>query len=139
MNKMEAAKLLELIVLSYPYAYRDMDDDWRKATINMWQMSFPDVPYPIMEQAFNHFRMASKRPPTVAEMVEELKHIYYEALECAMVCEGLGNQDLVDQYHMLMSYTWRYKDTDSFGGLNIGSLQGMLNGGEQNVPRLGTP
>ena len=41
----------------------------------MWQMSFPDVPYPIMEQAFNHFRMASKFPPTVAEMVEELKKV----------------------------------------------------------------
>lgn len=137
MNKQEAAKLLSLIKLSYPTAYRDIDRDTANATVNMWQMSFPDVPYPIMEQAFNHFRMVSKFPPTVAEMVEELKHIYYEALECTMVCEGLGNQEMVDQYQMLMSYTFRYKDTDSLGGLNIGSLQGMLNGGEQNAGTSG--
>ena len=41
MNKVEAAKLLELITLSYPNAYRGMEDAWKKATINMWQMSFP--------------------------------------------------------------------------------------------------
>lgn len=133
MNKQEAAKLLSLIKLSYPVAYRDIDKDTANATVAMWQMSFPDVPYPIMEQAFNHFRMVSKRPPTVAEMVEELKHFYYEALECAMVCKGLGNQEMVDKYQMLMSYTARYKDTDNLGGLHIGNLQGMLNGGEQNA------
>ena len=72
MNKPEATKLLALIKIAYPAAYRDMDEASKKATVNMWQMSFPDVPYPIMEQAFNHFRMVSKFPPTVAEMVEEL-------------------------------------------------------------------
>lgn len=133
MNKQEAVKLLALIKVAYPTAYRDMDDATKKATVSMWQMSFPDVPYPVMEQAFNHFRMASKFPPTVAEMVEELKHIYYEAMECALVCKGVGNQEMVDQYRMLMAYTARYKDTDSIGGLNIGNLQGLLNGGEQNA------
>lgn len=135
MNKQEAAKLLSLIKLSYPTAYRDIDRDTANATVNMWQMSFPDVPYPIMEQAFNHFRMASKFPPTVAEMVEELRHIYYEATECALIHKGLGNQDLVDQYRLVMTYTARYKDTDNLGVLNIGSLLG-LNGGERNA---GTP
>lgn len=122
MNKVEAAKLLELITLSYPNAYRGMADDWKKATINMWHMSFPDVPYPIMEQAFNHFRMVSKFPPTVAEMVEELKHIYNQAVEGALIQKGLGNQEMVDQYRLVMACTARYKDTDNLGGLNISSL-----------------
>ena len=130
MNKQEAVKLLALIKLSYPTAYRDMDDASKKATVSMWQMSFPDVPYPIMEQAFNHFRMVSKYPPTVAEMVEELRHIYYEATENALVCKSIGNQDLVDQYRLVMAYTARYKDTDNLGGLNIDCVQ-KLNGGEQ--------
>ena len=51
MNKTEATKLLALIKIAYPTAYRDMDDASKVATVNMWQMSFPDVPYPIMEQA----------------------------------------------------------------------------------------
>lgn len=122
MTKMEAAMLLELITLSYPAAYRGMADDWKKATINMWYMSFPDVPYPIMEQAFNHFRMVSKFPPTVAEMVLELKSIYLEATEGALVSKSLGDEDRVMRYREIMAYTERYKDDSRLGGLNINTL-----------------
>ena len=133
MNKQEAVKLLALIKIAYPTAYRDMDDASKKATVNMWHMSFPDVPYPIMEQAFNHFRMVSKFPPTVAEMVEELKRIYFEATEGALVHKSLGNQEAVEQYRLVMAYTARYKDDNRLGGLSIGSLPKML-GGETNGP-----
>jgi hypothetical protein len=136
MNKQEAAKLLSLIKLSYPTAYRDIDRETANATVNMWQMSFPDMPYPIMEQAFNHFRMVSKFPPTVAEMVEELKKIYWQATEGALIHKGLGNVEAVDQYRMVMAYTARYTKTDDLGGLNIDRLP-ALNGGEDNVQRLG--
>ena len=136
MNKQEAAKLLSLIKLSYPTAYRDIDRETANATVNMWQMSFPDTPYPIMEQAFNHFRMVSKFPPTVAEMVEGLRRIYFEATENALVCKGLGDQEMVERYKLVMAYTARYKDTDNLGGLNISSLP-MLGGnahGQENGP-----
>ena len=136
MNKQEAVRLLALIKVAYPTAYRDMDEASKKATVNMWQMSFQDVPYPIMEQAFNHFRMVNKFPPTVAEMVEELKHIYYAATEGALIARGLGNQEVVDQFRLVMSYTARFKDTENLGGLNIGSLVGRI-GGADDVQRLG--
>ena len=136
MNKQDAAKLLSLIKLSYPTAYRDIDRETANATVNMWQMSFPEMPYPIMEQAFNHYRMTHKFPPTVAEMVEELKRIYFEATEGALVHKSLGNQEAVDQYRLVMAYTARYKDTENLGGLNIGSLQGRI-GGECDVKRFG--
>ena len=127
MNKKEAAKLLELIKLSYPHAYRDLTDEWKVATINMWQMSFPEVPYPIMEQAFNHYRMVNKFPPTVAEMVEELRHIHYEALECAMIQKNLGNEAGVNHFKAIMSCTDRYKNTDNLATLQLSSLR--LEGG----------
>ena len=133
MNKQEAVKLLALIKVAYPTAYRDMDDASKKATVNMWQMSFPDVPYGIMEQAFNHFRMVSKFPPTVAEMVEELKRIHFEATEGAFIHKVLEDWETVDKYRLVMGYTARYKDDRNIGGLNIGSLQKML-GGETNGP-----
>ena len=133
MNKQEAVKLLALIKIAYPTAYRDMDDASKKATVNMWQMSFPDVPYPIMEQAFNHFRMVSKFPPTVAEMVEELRGIYFKAVEGALVHKSIGNEEMVNQFREIMAYTSQYKDDDRLGGLNIGSLPKML-GGESNGP-----
>ena len=133
MNKQEAVKLLALIKIAYPTAYRDMDDASKKATVNMWHMSFPEVPYPIMEQAFNHFRMVSKFPPTVAEMVEELRGIYFKAVEGALVHKSLGNEEMVNQFREIMACTSQFKDNDHLGGLNIGSLPKML-GGESNGP-----
>ena len=137
MNKQEAAKLLSLIKLSYPTAYRDIDKETANATVTMWASSFPDVPYPIMEQGFNHYRFSNKFPPTVAEMVEELKRIYHEAVENALVCKGLGDQEMVERYKLVMAYTARYKDTENLGGLNISSLPRMLGGnayGQENGP-----
>lgn len=134
MTKKEAAMLLELIKLSYPTAYRDMEDNWKKATINMWHMSFPDLPYPIMEQAFNHYRMTHKFPPTVAEMVDELKQIHYQATELAMIHKSLGNEEEVRQHRTVMEVTSRYKDLDNFWG----RLQSCtLIGGVNDAQRIG--
>ena len=121
--------LLNLIKLSYPSAYRDMNDEWKVATINMWASSFADCPYGIIEQAFNHYRMTHKFPPTVAEMVEELQHIHYEATELAMIHKTMGDLGKVEQYRLVMGYTARYTKTDNLGGLNIDSLQGRIGGG----------
>ena len=136
MNKQEAIKLLALIKVAYPMAYKDMDQASKQATVNMWLMSFPDVPLPIMEQAFNHFRMVSKYPPTVAEMVEELKQIHYHATECALVQRTMGNDDGVRYYKAIMDITYRYKDSSSLG-LQLGNIPNLLTGGEQDVKRLG--
>lgn len=130
MNKTEATRFLALVKLAYPSAYRDMDDISKKATINMWASSFPDVPYQIMEQGFNHFRFVSKFPPTVAEMADELKSIHFQATECALIQKTLGNEDGVKQYKSIMDYTSRYKDDSYLGGLNINALQGLLSSGE---------
>ena len=137
MNKQEAIKLLALIKVAYPTAYRDMDQASKQATVNMWAGSFPDVPYPIMEQAFNHFRMVSKFPPTVAEMVEELKQIHFQALEGAMIHKTMGNEEEVKRYRAIMACTSRYKDSSNLG-LQLSSLPNLLTGGENNVQRLGT-
>lgn len=135
MNKQEATRLLALIKVAYPTAYRDMDEASKKATVNMWHLSFPDVPYPIMEQAFNHFRMVSKFPPTVAEMVGELKKIHLDATEGAFLCKSMGNQEMVEQYRLVMAYTARYKNDDNLGGLNIEALIGKIGGADYD--RLG--
>ena len=132
MNKQEAAKLLSLIKLSYPTAYRDIDKDTANATVNMWASSFPEVPYQIMEQAFNHYRMRNKFPPTVAEMVEELKQVYYQALECANIHKNLGNAEGLRYFSTIMSYTDRYKHPENLGTLQPQQLklEGGWNGKE---------
>lgn len=120
MNKQETVKLLALIKVAFPTSYRDMDDATKKATVNMWASSFPEVPYQLMEQAFNHYRMRNKFPPTVAEMVEELGHIYYQALECANIHKNLGNEAELNHFRAIMACTSRYKDPE-----NLVSLQAM--------------
>ena len=137
MNKQEAGKLLALIKLAYPTAYRDIDSETAVATVNMWQMSFPDIPYPIMEQAFSHFRMVSKFPPTIAEMVQEVKGIYLEAVEGALIHKSLGNEEMVNKYREIMAYTERYKDDSRLGGLNISTLPRL--GGRDYVGLPGSP
>ena len=134
MNKQEATKLLALIKVAYPTAYRDMDDASKKATVNMWHMSFLDMPYPIMEQAFNRHRMKSKFPPTVAEMVDELKWIYNEAAEGAFYAQSMGNAERLDQFRLVMSYTARYKNGE-YAGLNITALAGRIGGGDDGATR----
>lgn len=141
MNKQEATQLLALIKVAYPTAYRDMGVATKKATVNMWAGSFPDVPYPIMEQAFNHYRMISKFPPTVAEMVAELRTIHLQAIERAMVCKSLGDYETAERYWSIMDCTARYKNDDYLGGLQIDSLPAGITGGDyygQRLQQLGT-
>lgn len=135
MNKQEAVKLLALIKVAYPTAYRDMDEASKRATVNMWANSFPEVPYGIMEQAFNHFRMVSKFPPTVAEMVEELKQIHYQATEYALVCSSMGNDADARQYRAIMDATSRYKDMDHFWG----RLNMIVDGGNKALDQGDRP
>ena len=117
MTRQDAAKLLSLIKLSYPTAYRDIDMDTVNATIAMWQRTFCDLPYPIMEQAYDRYRMTHKYPPTVAEMAEELRHIYYDAVQCAMVQRYMGNQDIINKCKLVMDYTKPYAtNTDKYPG-----------------------
>lgn len=128
MTRQEAIQLLALIKVAYPMAYKDMDNASKQATVNMWAGSFPDVPYPIMEQAFNHFRMKSKFPPTVAEMVEELRGIYYHATECAMTHKALGNEEEVERFRAIMACTLPYKD-NNYLGLHLSSVPVQAIGG----------
>lgn len=125
MTKKEATQLLAIIKLSYPTAYRDLDEVTRNATINMWQMSFADVPYPIMEQALNRFRLNSKFPPTVAEMVEELKHLHYKAFEQVHMQRMMGNEEAVQRCLLIMQYTDRFKEPSRLGDITMGNLMNM--------------
>lgn len=125
MTKREAAQLLALIKLSYPSAYSNLDEVTRNATINMWHDSFADVPYPIMGQALNRFRMTSKFSPTVAEMVEELRHLHYQAMEQETIQQMLGNNEAVQRCRWVMLYTDRYKEPSRLRDLSVGSLMSL--------------
>lgn len=108
MTREESAKLLALIKVAYPTAYRDMDSDMANATVNMWQVSFPAVPYAVMQLAFDRFRRVNKFPPTVAEMTEELQRLYWAAAGEAVTAKSVGDGDKFRRCEYIMSHTWRY-------------------------------
>ena len=109
MNKQEAAKLLSLVKLSYPSAYRDIDAATANATVTMWAMTFSGVPYALMERAFDSHRLASKYPPTVAEMAAQLKKLYYRAEDMMLLHKSLGNEQMVQRYLQVMSCTAQFQ------------------------------
>ena len=108
MTREESARLLALIKVAYPTAYRDMDTDMINATVNMWQVSFPAVPYVIMQLAFDRFRRVSKYPPTVAEMNEELGKLYWMSAAEANSAKTLGDGDKYKRCEFIMAHTWQY-------------------------------
>lgn len=128
MNREESIKLLALIKVAYPNAYKDMDKETKLATVNMWLTTFPSVPYQIMVMAFERFRMVSKFPPTVADMAEELVNVHYQALEGAMDAHALGDKDSLDLYSKIMRITEPYK-SGSYKDAPMMHLRGMLAGG----------
>ena len=79
MTRQDTLKFLALVKVAYPSAYRDADKDTLNATVNMWQSTFEELPYPIMETAFDSFRRRSKFPPTVAEIYDEISRIHSAA------------------------------------------------------------
>lgn len=117
MNKTEAAKLLALIKVAYPSTYRDMDEKTKIATVNMWQSTFSNVPYAIMEMAFDHFRRVSKFAPTIADMYDELKHLHYHALQEVMTTDDINVKEIAKK---IMQHTSQYKYGDD-GAFNITS------------------
>lgn len=127
MDNYEATKLLAMVKIAYPNSYKGMDNESLMATVNMWAMSFPDVPYPIMEQAFNSLRMKLKFPPTVAEMAEEISHLYYETAQLGDVQRQIGNHEAARRYYALSDSISRFKKWPS---IETPSGVNMLIGGD---------
>lgn len=123
----ESVKLLALIKLAYPNSYRDIDKDTQLATVNMWQRAFDTTPFPIMELALDHFVKASKFPPTIAEICDELKGIYYEAWENVMFLEDGEQQNF---YKRIMQHTERFTERNDHR-INYNKVQNLLNSDTQ--------
>ena len=124
MNKEEATKFLVLVKVAYPSSYKNIDEMTAEATVNMWHKTFADTPYEIMEMAFDHFRKTSTFAPTVADIYNELKGLYYVALGDVM----LSNNDIkIKLGDYIMQHTSRYKDgAGSHYEINYNSLAKLV-------------
>ena len=85
MNEKETIQFLALIKLAYPSSFKDIDKDTKLATVAMWQKTFNHTPYQVMEMALDKHRKTSPYEPKVADIIGQLKRLYYEALEGALL------------------------------------------------------
>ena len=120
----ESIKLLALIKLAYPNSYKDIDKDTQLATVNMWQRNFSTVPFSIMELALDHFVKASKFPPTIADMCDELRGIHYEAWE-NILCLDDGERRNLNKYIMQQTECFTERNDHR---INYNNVQNLLNG-----------
>lgn len=123
----ESIKLLALIKLAYPNSYKDIDKDTQLATVNMWHRNFSTVPFRIMELALDHFVKASKFPPTIADICDELRGMHYEALQNVLTLDD-GERRELNKY--IMQQTERFTDRNDHR-INYNSVQNLLNGVNQ--------
>lgn len=120
MNRTEAIKFLAMVKVAYPNSYKDMDRESKQATVNMWQMSFPNTPFAIVSMAFDNFRRRSTFPPTVAEINKELASLYYKAMEEANTHKWLGNEDGFSKCRYIMQCTVEFKENKT--RINYGEI-----------------
>lgn len=105
MTDKEAMKLLALIKVAYPSAYKDLDKDMTIATVKMWQSTFPDTPYVIMEMAFENYRRGKKFPPSVADIFEELETLYWGAALEANIAKQRNDELAIKKCLFIMDNT----------------------------------
>ncbi len=110
MNKTEAIKFLALIKVAYPTAYKDMDNDSKMATVNMWHRCFIDVPFKIMEMVFERFIRVSKFPPTVSDIFDGLKALYWNTLGDENIAYQRKDADLMKRTEWVLTYTSPYRN-----------------------------
>lgn len=108
MNKEEATKFLAIIKVAYPSTYKDIGKDMAIATVNMWQRTFANVPYVIMEMAFDHFRKVSQFAPTPADMITELKDLYYTAVSEALTSDS---EEKLKLSEYIIKHTSSFRET----------------------------
>jgi hypothetical protein len=109
MNREEAIKFLALVKVAYPTAYKDMDKESKLATVNMWHRIFLNVPFKIMEMVFERFIRVSKFPPTVSDIFDGLKSLYWNTLGDNNIAYQEKDSELLRRTEWVLTYTSPYR------------------------------
>ena len=79
MNKEETTKILAILKAAYPNNYKNMTITDARATVNVWQTEFSDIPAEIVLIAVYKAISVSDFPPTVAAIRKLFRTIYIES------------------------------------------------------------
>ena len=79
MNKEETTKVLAILKAAYPNNYKGMTETDARATVNVWQTEFSEIPADVVLIAVYKAISVSEFPPTVAAIRKTFRSIYIES------------------------------------------------------------
>lgn len=81
MTREEAIKMLSILKAAYPNSYKGMTKDEANGTINIWAMQFASMPFAVVQIAVNKLISTNTFPPTINEVKQKIRSLYWEAWE----------------------------------------------------------
>ena len=105
MTYKESSMFMALIKISYPTAYRDIDETFAKMTVEMWHSEFANISYPVMQMALARHRRKSNFAPTIAEMIAEIKDMHTGAILDYLSAKSIDDRDTMLKTKYLMEAT----------------------------------
>lgn len=81
MTKAEAAKVLAILKAAYPNTFKNLSAEDASATVNVWAAQFANMPVSVVMIAVNKLISTNVFPPTITEVKERIRSLYWEAWE----------------------------------------------------------
>ena len=79
MTKEETAKVLAILKAAYPNTFKNLSTEDARATLNVWATQFINIPVGVVMIAVNKLISTNIFPPTITEVKERIRSLYYEA------------------------------------------------------------
>lgn len=80
MTQKEATQILAILKAAYPNSYRGMTKEEAVGTVNVWATQFINIPVNVVMIAVNKLISTNTFPPSIGEVKEKIRSLYFEAL-----------------------------------------------------------
>lgn len=81
MTKAETAQILAILKAAYPNTFKNLSAEDASATVNVWAAQFANMPVNVVMVAVNKLISTNVFPPTINEVKERIRGLYWEAWE----------------------------------------------------------
>lgn len=97
MTRQEAIKILSILKAAYPNAYKGMTKEEANGTISIWATQFSNIPLSVVSIAVNKLISTNIFPPSISEVKEKIRSLYWEAWNMlnaheTAINEGIGSK-----------------------------------------------
>lgn len=121
MTQDEAIKILAVLTAAYPNAYKSMTAEEANGVVAVWAVQFADVPADIVFMALNVAISSCKFPPSICEVKDCLKTLYWDAQSMLMQRSIPIDETTAAECQRICDYTSQYRT-----GKNVPELKGLL-------------